>query len=290
METIAYLKCLLATTIAAHAIGLTTAALQFGIPPMTLLYLFAEGSTLSLTVSLTIFGYFFLRDQKELLTENALSLLLLVFAGMLLGDGFSAPSLGTVQGFTTGYALMLSLIVNIAAATTTFLILYVFTESHSYLKKRTMVMLEDLSNGLHLRAFDQHGRYAGFDASREEYVTEIPGSYLHHGEEGTELLSLPLAVSSFTILVDASTARNTLGTYRLSVTTIVNWEVKDVRRIHYLIKQGSIQAYDIKTEIDGKVWMNSAEYLPELVERAKKSFSSRRDSGELLNSPPRSSV
>lgn len=281
MKTTAYLKYLIATTVAAHAIGLTTQGLQYGIPPLTLLSLFAFNTLLSLVISLAIFNILLIRGQKERLMENAPSILIIAVGGMILGDGFSFPSLGAIQEAATS-ALFLSTIVNVAAATTVFLIIYIFTESHSYLKKRTIIMLEDQGNALRLRAVDPHGRYAGYDATRGNFITEIPASYFHHGDDGTDLLSLPLAVSDFTVIVDAVEARSTLGSYRLSVTTIMNWEVKDVKRIHYLIKQGSVQAYDVKTESDGKIWVNTSNNLPQLVERARGAFRDNVQSEGLL--------
>ncbi len=287
MKTIAYLKYLIATSIVAHVIGLTSQGLQFGIAPLTLVSLFISNSLLSLVISLAIFNLLLLRVQRELLLENATSVLLIAIAGMILGDGVSSPSFGLIQDLAATSALLQSVIVNIAAATTVFLTLYIFTESHSYLKRRTVIMLEDQDNQLRLRAVDLRGRYAGYDSARGNFIAEIPASYFHHGEDGTELLSLPLSVSDFTIIVDAVEARNTLGSYRLSVTTIMNWEVKDVRRIQYLIKRGSVQAYDFKAESDGKIWVNTSSYLPRLVERARSALKNNALSGGLVAPPPR---
>lgn len=280
MRTTAYLKYLIATTIIAHVIGLTTQGLQFGIPTLTLISLFISNSLVSLVISLAIFNLVLIRGKRELLLENASSILLIAVAGMILGDGFSSPS-SFIQDLAATSALLQSVIVNVAAATTVFLILYVFTESHSYLKRRTVIMLEDQGNRLRLRALDLHGRYAGYNSAQGSFITEIPASYFHRGDDGTQLLSLPLSVSDFTVIVDAMDAGNTLGSYRLSVTTIMNWEVRDVRRIHYLIKQGSVQAYDFKIESDGKVWVNTSSYLPQLVERAKSAFKEDNSDDEL---------
>ncbi len=286
MKTTAYLKYLIATTAAAHAIGLTTQSLQYGIPLLTLLTLYAVNTLLSLMISLAIFNILLLRGQEQRLMDNATSILIIAIGGMILGDGFSAPTFGAIQGTAATSAIFLSLIVNMAAATTVFLVIYIFTESHSYLKRRTIVMLEDQGNALRLRAVDPHGRYAGYDSARGNFITEIPASYFHHGDDGTELLSLPLAIADFTVIIDGVNANSTLGSYRLSITTIMNWEVKDVRRIHYLIKQGSVQAYDVKTETDGKIWVNTSNHLPELVERARGAFKESISSENLLAPPP----
>ncbi len=286
MKTTAYLKYLIATIAAAHAIGLSTQGLQYSIAPLTLLALYSVNTLLSLVISLAIFNVLLLRGQEQRLMENATSILIIAVGGMILGDGFSAPTFGAIQGTAATSAIFLSLIVNVAAATTVFLVIYIFTESHSYLKKRTIVMLEDQGNALRLRAVDPHGRYAGYDSARGNFITEIPASYFHHGDDGTELLSLPLAVADFTVIVDGVNANATLGSYRLSITTIMNWEVKDVRRIHYLIKQGSVQAYDVKTETDGKIWVNTSNHLPELVERARGAFKESIRSENLIALPP----
>jgi hypothetical protein len=285
MKTTAYLKYLIATTVAAHAIGLTTQGLQYAIAPFTLLTLFAVNTLLSLVISLAIFNVLLLRGQEQRLLDNATSILIIAVGGMILGDGFSAPTFGAIQGAVAS-ALFLSLIVNVTAATTVFLVIYIFTESHSYLKKRIIIMLEDQGNALRLRAVDPRGRYAGYDSARGNFITEIPASYFHHGDDGTELLSLPLAVSDFTVIIDGVKAQSTLGSYRLSITTIVNWEVKDVKRIHYLIKQDSVQAYDVKTESDGKIWVNTSNHLPELVERARGAFKESIRSEGLVVRPP----
>ena len=285
MKTTAYLKYLVATTVAAHAIGLMTQGLQYGIAPLTLLTLFAVNTLLSLVISLAIFNVLLLRGQEQRLLENATSILPIAIGGMILGDGFASPTFGAIQDTAATSALFLSMIVNIAAATTVFLVIYIFTESRSYLKKRTIIMLEDQGNALRLRAVDPRGRYAGYDSARGNFITEIPASYFHHGDDDTDLLSLPLAVSEFTVIVDGVNALATLGSYRLSVTTIVNWEVKDVKRIHYLIKQGSVQAYDVKTETDGKIWVNTSNHLPQLVERARGAFKENFRSEGLIAPP-----
>ncbi len=285
MKTTAYLKYLLTTTVAAHAIGLLTQGLQYGIPPLTLLSLFAVNNLLSLVISFAILNLLLLK-WKEFLTEYVPSVLIIAVAGMILGDGFSSPTFGLSQDAAATSALLLSVIVNVAAATTVFLLLYVFTESHGYLKKRTLIMLEDQANHLRLRAVDPHGRYAGYDSARGNFITEIPASYFHQGEDGTELLSLPLAISEFTVIVDAMGSANTLGSYRLSVTTIMNWAVSDVRRVHYVIRQGSVQAYDLRIESDGKIWINTSNHLPQLVERAKSAFKELVRSEGLMASPP----
>lgn len=284
MKTTAYLKYLLTTTVAAHAIGLFTQGLQYGIPALTLLTLFAVNNMLSLVISFAILNLLFLK-WKEPMTEYVPSVLIIAVAGMILGDGFSSPSFGFLQDAAAISALLLSIIVNVAAATTVFLLLYVFTESHGYLKKRTLIMLEDQANHLRLRAVDPHGRYAGYDSVRGNFITEIPASYFHHGEDGTELLSLPLAISEFTVIVDAMGSMNTLGSYRLSITTILNWAVSDVRRVHYVIRQGSVQAYDLRIESDGKIFVNTSNHLPQLVERAKSAFKELVRSEGLMASP-----
>jgi len=109
----------------------------------------------------------------------------------------------------------------------------------------TVIALEESQHHLYLHVYDDEGRHTGFNYAKGIIENQIPNSQFYMYER-VSLAVIPSNVTNFKVIIDAKYAQYTNESYKLTVMTIENLEVKNQTTTTATILKGAIQQYSIE--------------------------------------------
>jgi len=115
------------------------------------------------------------------------------------------------------------------------------------------LVLQESTHKLYLHVYDSENRHVGINQQTKEIDLEIPGTtYFDYG--GRIIIILPNSTAKFKLIVDATSAKETLETYNLTIATFKNGDVVDQQQvINASIKQNEKVEYQIDISSNGKL-------------------------------------